>query len=137
MSVLTGMAWHVRWARVASFAGCAALVALSALVPAMERGPWLLVALVLVGAGSLGAHPQYYALSQELPARHMGMLSGVLAASSWVAVGTMQGAIGEYIQRTKSYDLPLIVTGLAPLVGLTAMVAWATFGGRDRRDQTV
>ncbi len=137
VSVLTGLAWHVRWARVASFAGCCALVALSALVPALDRGPLLLVVLVLVGAGSLGAHPQYYALTQELPARHMGVLSGVLAASSWVVVGTMQVAIGAYIQREKSYDLPLIVTGLAPLLGLVAMAAWAAFGGRGRREQTV
>jgi MFS transporter, ACS family, hexuronate transporter len=137
VSVLTGMAWHVRWARVASFAGCAALVALSAVVPMLDRGPLLLIALVLVGAGSLGAHPQYYALCQELPARHMGMLSGVLAASSWVAVGTMQGAIGGYIQRTQSYDLPLIVTGLAPLLGLMAMIAWAAFGTRRHHEQAV
>jgi MFS transporter, ACS family, hexuronate transporter len=137
VSVLTAASMHVRWARVASFAGCAALVALSALVPLMDRGPVLLIALVGVGAGALGAHPQYYALSQELPPRHMGMLSGVLAASSWVAVGTMQGEIGAYIQRTGSYDLPLIVTGLAPVVGLLAMVAWAVFGGRGRHEQGV
>ncbi|HVK10777.1 MAG TPA: MFS transporter [Gemmataceae bacterium] len=137
VTVLTGRAWAVRWARVASFAGCCALVALAALVPVLDRGPVLLVVLVLVGAGSLGAHPQYYALSQELPARHMGMLSGVLAASSWVVVGSMQVAIGGYIERTKSYDLPLIVTGLAPLFGLLAMVAWAAFGTRGRREQAV
>jgi ACS family hexuronate transporter-like MFS transporter len=102
----------------------------------MDRGPLLLVALVLVGAGALGAHPQYYALAQELPARHMGVLSGVLAATSWIAVGTMQGAMGDYIKRTGSYDLPLTVTGLAPLAGLLAMAAWASFA-RPRGDQTI
>ncbi|MBO0697475.1 MAG: MFS transporter [Zavarzinella sp.] len=127
VSVLTGRGMAVRWARLVSFAGCAGLVALSAVVPAMEKGPLLLVALVLVGAGSLGAHPQYYALAQELPNRHMGVLSGVLSAGSWIAVGTMQGAMGAYINRTGSYDLPLIVTGLAPLAGLVAMAAWALF----------
>ena len=64
-------------------------------------------------------------------------LSGVLAASSWVAVGTMQGAIGDYIQLTGSYDVPLILTGLAPLVGLLAMGAWTGFGGRDRGEQAI
>lgn len=137
VSFLTARAMDVRRARLISFAGCAALVALSALVPLMDRGPLLLIALVAVGAGALGAHPQYYALSQELPARHMGVLSGTLAASSWVAVGTMQGMIGNYIQRTGSYDWPLVVTGLAPLVGLAAMGAWAAFGGEDRRGRVV
>jgi MFS transporter, ACS family, aldohexuronate transporter len=84
-----------------------------------------LLALMAAGAGSLGAHPQYYSLAQELPARHMGFLSGVLAAASWVAVGRMQGAMGAYIKETESYDLPLVVTGLAPLAGLLAMAVWA------------
>jgi ACS family hexuronate transporter-like MFS transporter len=90
----------------------------------MDAGPLLLLSLVAAGAGSLGAHPQYYALAQELPPRHMGMLSGILAATSWVAVGRMQGAMGDYIKRTESYDLPLIVTGLAPVAGLVAMAGW-------------
>jgi len=135
VSVLTAWRVNVRVARLISFCGCAALVALSALVPAMERGPLLLIALVLVGAGSLGAHPQYYALVQELPSRHMGVLSGVLAAMSWIAVGRMQGAMGDYIKRTGSYDLPLVVTGLAPIAGVVAMFAWVVLARRKPRTE--
>lgn len=131
VTVLTARRVPVRWARLVSFAGCAVLVALSVAVPFMESGPLLLVTLTLVGAGSLGAHPQYYALVQELPARHMGLLSGLLAALSWVAVGRMQGLIGEYIKRTGSYDLPLIATGLAPLAGLAVFAAWVALAGRN------
>jgi len=124
VSVLTRLRVHVRWARLITFAWCAGLVALTAAVPAMEAGPLLLISLVAAGAGSLGAHPQYYALAQELPPRHMGMLSGILAATSWVAVGWMQGEVGDYINQTGSYDLPLVVTGLAPIAGLVAMAGW-------------
>jgi MFS transporter, ACS family, hexuronate transporter len=120
----------VRLARLMVFAGCAGLVALSVAVPHMDRGPWLLAALLAVGAGALGAHPQYYALAQELPVRHMGVLSGVLAAASWVAVGFMQGRMGEYVKATGSYDLPLIITGLAPLAGLVAMACWVVVAPR-------
>ena len=130
VSMLTHFGIHVRWARLWTFAWCAGLVALTAAVPEMGRGPWLLLALVAAGAGSLGAHPQYYALAQELPARHMGVISGILAATSWVAVGRMQGAMGAYIKQTESYDLPLIVTGLAPLAGLFAMAVWVVVGTR-------
>jgi len=128
VTVLTWRSIHVRWARLVSFTLCTALIALSALVPLLDRGPILLICLVAVGAGALGAHPQYYALVQDLPARHMGVLSGLLAATSWFAVGYMQGAMGDYIQENKSYDLPLVVTGLAPVAGLVAMAAWAAFG---------
>jgi ACS family hexuronate transporter-like MFS transporter len=133
VSVLTRWRVPVHWARLVSFTGCAALVALSIAVPALGRGPLLLVALVLVGAGSLGAHPQYYALVQELPPRHMGVLSGLLAATSWVVVGRMQGTIGDYIKRTGSYDLPLIATGLAPLAGLAVLTAWVALASRSQR----
>jgi ACS family hexuronate transporter-like MFS transporter len=132
-SVLTRLRMHVRWARLVTFAMCASLVALGAAVPAMDAGPWLLLTLVLMGAGSLGAHPQYYSLAQELPPRHMGVLSGILSASSWVAVGRMQGAMGDYIKQTGSYDLPLIVTGLAPLAGVAAMVSWVAFTSAKKR----
>ncbi len=134
VSYLTWRGLHVRWARLGSSSLCAALIALSALVPSLEPGPLLLGALVLVGAGALGAHPQYYALAQELPARHMGTVSGLLAATSWFAVGTMQGAIGDHIKSTGSYDLPLILTGLAPLLGLAAMAIWATYDWRNPND---
>ncbi|HEX3147460.1 MAG TPA: MFS transporter [Gemmataceae bacterium] len=133
VSVLTRFQMHVRYARLISFFGCAALVSLSAVVPTLSPGPLLFVALLAVGAGALGAHPQYYALAQELPARHMGMLSGVLSASSWVVVGYMQGEMGDYIKQTGSYDLPLVVTGLAPLAGLAAMAVWVVVaGGREK-----
>jgi ACS family hexuronate transporter-like MFS transporter len=125
VSLLVAGRMPVRWARAVVFAGCAGLVALAIAVPYMDRGPWLLAALLAVGAGALGAHPQYYALAQELPARHMGMLSGVLSATSWVAVGFAQGRMGDYVKQTGSYDLPLVVTGFAPLVGLIAFLAWA------------
>lgn len=136
VSVLTRYRTPVRTARLISFAGCAALVSLSALVPRLEPGPLLFLALLAVGAGALGAHPQYYALAQELPARHMGILSGVLAATSWVAVGYMQGEMGDYIKREQSYDLPLVVTGLAPLAGLVSLALWVALTKRNRPAET-
>lgn len=131
VTFLTSRRVSTHWARMASFAGCTALVAISLIVPLLEKGPVLLITLSLVGAGSLGAHPQYYALVQELPPRHMGALSGILAAFSWVVVGFMQGAIGQHIKQTGSYDLPMIVTGAAPLVGLLVLGIWVWISGRS------
>jgi MFS transporter, ACS family, hexuronate transporter len=139
VSVLTRRQVPVRFARLVSFGMCAALMALSALVPAMERGPLLLATIVAAGAGALGAHPQYYALAQELPARHMGFLSGVLSAASWVAVGQMQDIMGDHIERmnaidpARSYNFPLTVIGFAPLAGLLAMGAWVVLTRRIGR----
>jgi hypothetical protein len=39
-----------------------------------------------------------------------------------VAAGVFQGGIGEHIEATKSYDLGFVVGGVAPLVGLVALL---------------
>ena len=66
------------------------------------------VAIVLAGAGILGLHPLYYALGQELPAKHMAFLSGSLAAVGWLVVAEVQPG-GE---------LKLAGLGVAPSNGL-------------------
>lgn len=120
---LAGRGRSVHGARVWVFAAWAALTALAAAIPWLGGSPWVLVpVLMLVGAGILGLHPIYYALAQDLPERHMGVISGALAAVTWVVVGTVQGTLGKHIDETKSYDAGLILAGLAPLVGLAALV---------------
>jgi ACS family hexuronate transporter-like MFS transporter len=120
---LTGRGRSVHAARVWVFAAWAALTALAAAVPWLGGSPWVLVpVLMLVGAGILGLHPIYYALAQDLPARHMGVISGALAAMTWITVGAVQGTLGEHIKATRSYDEGMILAGLAPLVGLAALL---------------
>ena len=75
---------------------------------------------MLVGAGILGLHPLYYALGQELPAKHMAFLSGSLAAAGWFVVGEVQKMMGAHIKATGDYTPGFVVAGLAPLVALAA-----------------
>lgn len=109
--------------RILVYAGWCGLTALAVLIPFVGGNVWLLTPiLMLVGAGILGLHPVYYALAQELPAKHMGLLSGVLAAMTWFTVGAAQGAIGAHIKATGDYTPGFVVAGLAPLVGLAALL---------------
>jgi MFS transporter, ACS family, hexuronate transporter len=116
---------RVHSARVAGYAVFAGLAFAAALVP-VAGGGWLAVgAIILAGAGILGLHPCYYALAQELPAKHMAMLSGLLAAAGWFVVGKVQELMGRHIQTTGSYDAGFVLAGLAPLAGLLALfVLW-------------
>ncbi len=116
----------VHASRVLVYALWCGLTALAAMVPQVGGNFWVLVpVLMLVGAGVLGLHPMYYALAQELPAKHMGLLSGTLAAMTWFTVGAAQGAIGAHIKATGSYDIGFVLAGLAPLAGLAALlVVW-------------
>jgi ACS family hexuronate transporter-like MFS transporter len=114
----------VHSARVAAYAGFALVTAAAAVAPLV--GGWGGVALlILAGAGILGLHPLYYAFTQELPARHMALLSGMLTAVGWFVVGEMQKQMGAHIQATGSYDVGFHRAGLAPLLGLVALlVLW-------------
>ncbi len=119
----SGRDWGIHASRVLVYAGWAGLTSLAVLVPYLDGDPWVLVpVLMLVGAGILGLHPVYYALAQELPTRRMGTISGCLAAMTWFVVGAVQGAIGTHIEETGSYDVGFLLAGLAPLLGLIALV---------------
>jgi len=119
---LVARGWGVAGARLFGFACFAALTALAAAVPWVGSGPVMIVFLMVAGAGILGLHPYYYALVQELPARRMGLISGGLAAIGWVVSGRFQIYVGAEIEKTRSYDTGLVIVGLAPMVGLIALL---------------
>ncbi len=77
--VLHRLGVRVGFARWLVFGGCSLLTALSVGVAYAPAGSLLLGLLLLVGAGSLGQFPCYYALSQELSVRHQGKITGTLA----------------------------------------------------------
>jgi ACS family hexuronate transporter-like MFS transporter len=112
----------VHSARVISFAAFTVLTAVAAIVPYLGSGGLMIAGLMVAGAGILGLHPLYYALSQELPRRRMGTFSGGLAFGGWMISGIFQILIGARIQETKSYDAGLAIAGLAPILGLIALI---------------
>jgi MFS transporter, ACS family, hexuronate transporter len=120
--VLVKRGRSVHGARLITYSCYAALTGLAAVVPFLGSGPLMIAGLMIAGAGILGLHPLYYSLSQELPHRYMGSISGALAAGGWVLSGVFQILIGARIQATKSYDVGLVIAGLAPLVGLLALI---------------
>lgn len=125
--VLRGRSVHS--ARITGYAAFAGVTAAAALVPLVGGGWFAVGVVVLAGAGILGLHPCYYALAQELPAKHMALLSGLLAAAGWFVVGKVQELMGAHIKATGNYDLGFVLAGLAPLVGLVALVVlWRTPG---------
>jgi len=137
VKVLAGRGRGVHPARVIVFALWCALTALATAVPFLGSSFWVLVpVLMLVGAGILGLHPIYYALAQELPSKHMGVLAGSLSALTWVSVGTAQGMIGAHIKATGDYTPGFLVAGLAPLAALVVMVVLWKPPGRPAADVT-
>lgn len=122
VKLLVSRGWAVHPARVLVFAFYTALTAAAAATPFVGAGPLMIAGLMVAGAGILGLHPLYYSLGQDLSRRRMGTISGSLAFGGWVISSVFQILIGARIQATKSYDVGLVIAGLAPLVGLLALV---------------
>jgi ACS family hexuronate transporter-like MFS transporter len=121
VKLLSARRMTVHAARLLGFLACALLAALSTAAAALDRGPLLLALLLLVGFGSLGLFPTYYALTQDLSRRHQGKVTGALGFLTWVATAEMQQLVGQHVDRTHSYAAEMRWAGLAPAVAWLAL----------------
>jgi MFS transporter, ACS family, hexuronate transporter len=108
-------------ARRTVYAGACVLTSLSVLLPWLGKGWPLLGTLLLIGAGALALFPCYYSFVQELSATHVGKLTGLLSLWVWAVTSPMHSFFGMLADRSKSYDLGLVIAGLAPWLGVFAM----------------
>lgn len=122
VTFLATYGWAVDPARKLGFFLFVLLAGCATLVPFAGSGPFLVVLLYLAGAGVLGLHPYYYAMVQELPKHHIGLLSGVLTAFGWIVLSVFQANVGTYVKRNASYDLAFYIVGLIPVIGLIALL---------------
>lgn len=122
-AVLVRRGWTVHGTRCLAFGVCALLTAAGSVIPWLPSGRPLEIALMTVGLGALGLFPCYYALSQELSRKHQGKISGVLGTVAWVSSSAMHVAFGRWVDRTKSYDVGMMLASLLPLIALIAMVS--------------
>jgi ACS family hexuronate transporter-like MFS transporter len=127
----------IRWnglvhgSRVAVFVVCAVLTALSVVVAQLPAGPLLLGTLLVIGFAALGLFPVYYSFSQEITVQHQGKLTGALGCINWLAMYLLHELAGESIKQTRSYSQGVALAGLAPLLGVAALLFWGA--GRGTR----
>jgi ACS family hexuronate transporter-like MFS transporter len=121
---LVGRGVPVHRSRLVVFAGCAALPALTTAVSFTPAGPLLLGLLLLVAAGSLGLFPCYYSFTQELSARHMGKVTGLLGAWGLFISSPLQNLFGQVVDQTGSYDAGIAVVGWPPMLALVVMLVF-------------
>jgi ACS family hexuronate transporter-like MFS transporter len=129
---LAGRGFSVHGARMSVFAFCTLLTAMSTLVAILPASWMLLAALLVVGFGSLGQFPMYYAFSQEISVSRMGRVTGTLSFLTWTSTALVQEPIGRWVDRTHSYSDVTFVAGLLPSLGLLAMLL--LWDGEKRRD---
>lgn len=118
-----GMTAH--GSRLVVYGVCACISALTCVAAILPASPLLLAILLVVGAGTLGLFPCYYSFTQEVSAAHVGKITGVLSFLGWLIPSPIHRYFGRYVDTYHSFDLGIAIVGLAPLIGLFAMlVLW-------------
>src|SRR5262249_37161835 len=102
LHVRGGLSVHA--ARNCVYLLCCLLTGLTAVAAWLPKGGYLWPVLFLVGCGSLGLFPCYYALSQALTVRHQGKVIGTLSALAWLVLAVLHPLFGHYLDQTKSYN---------------------------------
>jgi MFS transporter, ACS family, hexuronate transporter len=107
--------------RKVTFFICAALSALTLLVPLLPKGLSLLIVLLLVGAGALGVFPIYHAFTQDISPSHQGKVTGVAGIAAWALGPPLQKLYGRLIDKTGSFDLGFAIAGCLPLAAFVVL----------------
>jgi ACS family hexuronate transporter-like MFS transporter len=118
---LVSAGWQVHRSRLLGYFIFSLLTACGAMVPYAGNGWVMNLLLFTAGAGILGLHPYYYAFTQEISHKYMGTFSGFLAAGGWIVSATTSIYIGRQIEASKSYELGLLMVGLAPMIGFVVL----------------
>ncbi len=100
---------------------CATMTCSSLLVLWLPKGPLLLGTILLVGASALGLFPCYYGFVQDLSSKHVARLTGLLSMWVWAVTSPMHTLFGDWVDKTKSFDLGMATAGLMPLLGVLSL----------------
>lgn len=116
-------------ARTVLLASCSVLTMLTIAAANLPKGWPLLAVLLVVGAGSLGTFPCYYAQIQEFGAGRVGRVAGMLSFTTWMCSASQQKLFGRFVDQTGSFDWPIAVVGCTPVLSVFAM--WFLWRERD------
>lgn len=89
---------------------------------------WVLAAVMFAtGFAALGLFPTYFALSQELSAKHQGKVTGVLGCINALALAGAYRIQGPYADRTHDYATIIAVSGIPAVVACVALtLGWGS-----------
>lgn len=114
-------------ARRSVYAFSCVMTSMSLLVAVLPKGAALIVMMLIVGMGALALFPCYYSFVQELSDQHVGRLTGLLSAWVWAVTSPIHWLFGKIKDVTGSYDIGMMICGLAPWLGVIAMkLLWDT-----------
>jgi len=116
-----GLSIHA--SRTIAYAICSLMTLGTIAVPFLPNGWLLTTGLLVVAFGALGLFPTYFALTQDLSARHQGKISGTLGAAAHISLAMIYPLEGLINDMTRSYEIVLGAVGVVPMLAF-AFLLW-------------
>ena len=125
---LTARGRSIHGSRLILFGFCALLLLVSMAVPFLARGPWLNAALLTYGFAALGLFPTYFALSQDLSARHQGKVTGTLGCINGFFMAGVIWIQGWSIDWLTDHGISILgMTKHGPILAMAGLPAILAF----------
>lgn len=124
---------RIHRSRTLAYGLCALMTMMTLTIPFLPDGWPLTIGLLVVAFGALGLFPTYFALSQELSARHQGKVSGTLGAAAHMSLAMIYPLEGLISDLTRSYEIVLGGVGVAPILAF-AFLLWKWPATNDQQE---
>jgi len=121
-------------ARLVVMTFCTLLILTGIGVSVVHHHASAVLILSVMAAGTAAFMANYFAFTQEVSPRHTGLVVGYLGGVGNLFVARFQPFAGLVKDRTGSFALIFLLVGLAPLVGLAALLwGWHDRGQEQRQ----
>jgi MFS transporter, ACS family, aldohexuronate transporter len=108
--------------RTIAYGLCTLLTMGTLTVPFLPNGWPLATGLLVVAFGALGLFPTYFALTQDLSAKHQGKVSGTLGAAAHISLAMIYPLEGLISDLTNSYEIVLGGVGIVPMLAFALLL---------------
>jgi MFS transporter, ACS family, aldohexuronate transporter len=129
---LAAMGVAVIRARLAVMSLCMVLILIGTGLVMPQSDFSAIALLCLMAAGTAAFMANYFSFTQDVSARHTGLVAGYLGGLGNLTVAAYQPFAGAIRDRTGSLIINFMIVGLAPLLGLTVLI----LGWNAKRQET-
>ena len=117
-----------------SWSLCTLLISSGALVGWVRSDTLVVVLLGLMAMGTAAFMANYFSFTQEVSARHTGLVVGFLGGLGNLYAGGFLPVAGRVKDTTGSFAPIFVLVGLLPFVGLAALIlGWGERGPTDAK----
>jgi ACS family hexuronate transporter-like MFS transporter len=120
--VLASLGLSVVRSRITAMSLCVILILAGPALGMANDNITVVVLLCLMAAGTAGFMANYFAFTQDVSSRHIGLIAGYLGGLGNLFVGAYMPFAGALRHWTGSFIANFAIVGVAPIVGIAVLV---------------